>query len=371
MRFQFRRVPLLAAGVVSMTAGAWLGLARIGWALPLPWPDQLIAHGPIMVCGFLGTLISVERAVGLGARWGYAAPVLAAAGAVLLDAGQTGPTGAALITAASGVVVAIFVVICRREPAVFTLTMGAGALAWCAGNALWLAGFAIYRVVFWWMAFLVLTIAGERLELNRVLRPTPLVRAAFVAAAAFVCAGAIVGMRVESVGVRILGGGLLATAAWLARNDVARRTIRQRGLTRFMAVALLGGYVWLAIGGVLGIAFAPAAPGLLYDAMLHAVFLGFVLSMVFAHAPVIFPAILEVPLRYRPAFYTHVALLHASLALRLTGDLVDELARWRVWGGLLNAASLALFLVNTVSAIVVVRPERADLRVSRGRRNHV
>ena len=65
------------------------------------------------------------------------------------------------------------------------------------------------------------------------------------------------------------------------------------------------------------------------------------------------------------------ARLHASLALRLTGDLVDELARWRVWGGLLNAASLALFLVNTVSAIVVVRPERADLRVSRGRRNHV
>ena len=247
----------------------------------------------------------------------------------LLAAGVA--SGAALITAASVVVVAIFVVICRREPALFALTMAAGALAWCAGNVLWLAGFAIYRVVFWWMAFLVLTIAGERLELNRVLRPTPLVRAAFVAAAALVGAGAVLSLRVESVGVRILGGGLLATATWLARNDVARRTVRQRGLTRFMAVALLGGYVWLAIGGVLGIALAPAAPGVRYDAMLHAVFLGFVLSMVFAHAPVIFPAILGVPLRYRSTFYVHVALLHASLSLRLTGDLVDDLARWRVW----------------------------------------
>jgi hypothetical protein len=263
-----------------------------------------------------------------------------------------------LITAASVVVVAIFVVICRREPALFALTMAAGALAWCAGNVLWLARFAIYRVVFWWMAFLVLTIAGERLELNRVLRPTPLVRAAFVAAAALVGAGAVLSLRVESVGVRILGGGLLATATWLARNDVARRTVRQRGLTRFMAVALLGGYVWLAIGGVLGIALAPAAPGVRYDAMLHAVFLGFVLSMVFAHAPVIFPAILGLPLRYRPAFYAHVALLHASLSLRLTGDLVDDLARWRVWGGLLNAACLALFVLNTASATIASTDRR-------------
>lgn len=358
MSLHLRRVPLLAAGVASMAAGAWLGLARIGWALPLPWPDQLIAHGPLMVCGFLGTLISLERAVGLGARWAYAAPVLAAAGAVLLDAGRLGPAGAVLITAASIIVVAIFVVICRREPSLFALTMGAGALAWCVGNALWLAGFAIYRVVFWWVAFLVLTIAGERLELNRVLRPTPLVRAAFVAAALLLCAGTIASMRVEAVGVRIVGAGLLAAAAWLARNDVARRTIRQRGLTRFMAIALLGGYAWLAIGGIVAVVAAPATPGVLYDAMLHAVFLGFVLSMVFAHAPVIFPAILGVPLPYRPRFYGHVALLHASLAIRVTGDLVEDLARWRVWGGLLNAACLLLFLANTVSSIASTERRR-------------
>ena len=40
-----------------MVWGIWMGLLRIGWALPLPKPDQLILHGPLMIGGFLGTLI--------------------------------------------------------------------------------------------------------------------------------------------------------------------------------------------------------------------------------------------------------------------------------------------------------------------------
>jgi hypothetical protein len=165
-----------------------------------------------------------------------------------------------------------------------------------------------------------------------------------------------------NAGVRLLGVGLVATTLWLARNDVARRTIAQRGVTRFMAVALLGGYVWLATGGVMAAMFAPSAPGVLYDATLHAVFLGFVMSMVFAHAPVIFPAVLGVSFRFRPTFYAHVALLHLSLILRVVGDLVDELGRWRVWGGLLNALAVVLFLANTLSSIgVAPRPRQKGI----------
>ena len=284
-----RRLPLLAVGLLSMACGLWLGLLRLGWNLPLPWPDQLIAHGPLMVCGFLGTLISLERAVALGARWGYAAPVLTAAGALALDLGPAGAPGALLITAGSVVMLAMFVVVWRRQPALFILTMALGALAWVVGNALWLGGASIFRLVFWWMAFLVLTIAGERLELNRVLRPTPAVRAWFVAGIVLMLAGVVVERWRPEPGVRVIGAGLLVLAVWLMRHDVARRTVRQRGLTRFMAVCLLAGYVWLGAGGILALALAPAMPGTLYDATLHAVFLGFVMSMVFAHAPVIFP----------------------------------------------------------------------------------
>lgn len=114
-----------------------------------------------------------------------------------------------------------------------------------------------------------------------------------------------------------------------------------------MAVCLLGGYAWLGVGATIAAVAGVAMPGARYDAMLHAVLLGFVISMVFAHAPVIFPAVLGVPLEYRPAFYLHVGVLHVSLILRVVGDLVDSLGRWRVWGGLFNAVALLLFMFNT------------------------
>lgn len=43
--------------------------------------------------------------------------------------------------------------------------------------------------------------------------------------------------------------------------------------------------------------------------------------------------------------------LHASLALRIAGDLLP-VPDWRRWGGLRNALALLLFLVNTVGAII-------------------
>jgi hypothetical protein len=319
-----RRVPMLFVGLLLMACGMWLGLVRLGWNLPLPWQDQLIAHGPLMVCGFLGTLISLERAVALGSRWGYAAPVLVAAGALMLDLDPLGSFGPTLITAGSLVMVAIFVVVWRRHASLFVATMTLGALAWTAGNVQWLGGAAIFRVVFWWLAFLVLTIAGERLELNRVLRPTRAVRSAFILAMVTVL-GVVAATWWPESGVRTLGVGLLALTWWLARHDVARRTVHQRGVTRFMAVCLLGGYAWLAVGGAIAALTGVATRGLQYDAMLHAVFIGFVISMVFAHAPVIFPAVLGAPLEYGPAFYLHVGVLHFSLILRVAGDLVDSL----------------------------------------------
>lgn len=347
MALAARRLPLLFLALVSMACGAWLGLVRLGWNLPLLWQDQLIAHGPLMVCGFLGTLISLERAVALGTRWAYAAPILVAAGAVALDLGPVAAFGPWLMTAGSVVMVAIFVVVWRRQASLFVATMAMGALAWTCGNAQWLGGAPIFRVVFWWLAFLVLTIAGERLELNRVLRPALAVRAAFVLAAVTIVAGVIAVIWWPESGVRILGAGLVALTCWLARYDVARRTVRQHGLTRFMAVSLLGGYVWLGIGGVIAVVTGVAMPGMVNDALLHAVFIGFVMSMVFAHAPIIFPAVLGLPLAYRPSFYLHVAVLHLSLILRVTGDLNDELGRVRSWGGLLNALALLLFMINT------------------------
>ena len=84
--------------------------------------------------------------------------------------------------------------------------------------------------------------------------------------------------------------------------------------------------------------------------MLHAIFVGFVFSMIFAHAPIIFPAVLGRPINFYPIFYSHLILLQLSLLLRVAGDLILWLPG-RQWGGLLNAVAILLFMVNTVRAM--------------------
>lgn len=344
------RIPFLAAALLSLSYGVWLGLLRIGWALPLPWPDQLILHGPLMIGGFLGTLIGLERAVGYARPWAYAAPFCTAAGAALLVFGPPGPLAPALITAGGLVVVAIFVNVVRREPSLYATTMALGVGLWVIGDLHWIAGRAIYTVVPWWIGFVVLTIAGERLELNRLRRPPRIVSMAFSGAALMTIAG-IVAISRGVDGGRILGGGLIAVSIWLVSFDIARRTIRQAGLVRYTAVCLLSGYAWLGVGGVAAAATNNWTPGPAYDAILHTTFLGFVMAMIFGHAPIVLAAVLGRPLPYRSIFYSHLALLEISVALRVTGDFLEELARWRVWGALLNSLTLILFLANTVWAV--------------------
>jgi hypothetical protein len=72
--------------------------------------------------------------------------------------------------------------------------------------------------------------------------------------------------------------------------------------------------------------------------------------MVFGHAPIIFPSVLNRPLVFRRAFYVHVVVLHAGLVIRLAGDLTG-VADLRLYGGLLNAAAIGLFLINTVRSV--------------------
>ncbi|MDE3135901.1 MAG: hypothetical protein KGL59_04975 [Acidobacteriota bacterium] len=357
------RLPLAAFALFTLVIGLWAALLRMGWNLPWLQSGQALAHGPLMVCGFLGTLISLERAVALGRGWGYLAPGLAALGGAALIAGVPGLAAPVLIFLASLVLIAIFAVIVRRQPAMFTVTMTAGAIAWAIGNVLWLAGVPIPEMVHWWMAFLVLTIVGERLELSRFLPPSRYGRPLFTAAVAFYVAGLAGSSLAPISGHAVLGVGMVAMSAWLARFDIARFTLRQGGLPRFAAVCLLAGYVWLAAGGIFAMLADrwPSVVELRYDAMLHTVFLGFVFSMIFAHAPIIFPAVTGLRLPFRPVFYTHVLLLQLSLAWRIAGDCADSFAAYH-WGGLLNVAAVLLFLGNTACALLLGfrKPGHAD-----------
>jgi hypothetical protein len=312
-----------------------------------------------MVSGFVGTLIALERAVAIGRRWGYAAPALTSVGSLVLLVPVPLWVGPFLIVLGSAILAALFAVIFLRQPNPSTAAMLLGAAAWLVGNALWLVSYPsldVGAVVLWWMAFLVLIIAAERLELSRVLRLPRGATVAFLLFADALVVGAAWTAFDIGAGEILAGIALIALSIWLLRFDIARIQIRQRGLSRFIAAALLPGYVWLGLGGLF-MALSVLAPfPLVYDAMLHAVFLGFVISMIFAHAPIIFPAVLGLPLPYRPWFYGHLLLLHAGLALRIVGDLIPS-EPLRQWGALLNGAALVWFLVDTGIAFRIGRSE--------------
>lgn len=344
-------LPLLAIAGLSLLAALWTGLLRLGWELPqLPTPLPA-AHGPLMVSAFLGTLIGLERAAALEKKWTYGAPLFAALGA--LAALLLPPSSVAPLLAATGslFLVAIFIFLYRLRPANFFVVIGVGAVLWMVGNLLWAAALPVHRFVPWWIGFLVLTIAGERLELSRLLRLSRWDLGKLFLGIALFLGGLVMSLAAFENGIRLSGAGLLAIGLWLLRYDMARRSLREKGLARFMALALLAGYAWLALGGLLWILFPfDFSAGPLYDAMLHAIFLGFVFSMIFAHAPIIFPSVTGLAMPFDAGFYSHLVLLHAALALRIAGDLADILA-WQQWGALFNALAVLLFLANNIRAI--------------------
>ena len=343
------RVPLLILGFVALFTGAGAGLARLGWTVPDIAATAAALHGPLMICGFFGVVISLERAVAIGRVWAYAGPLLAGLGTLAALAGAM-TIAPWLYLAGSLALLAATIDVFRRQAALFTFTLTFGALAWSAGSALWAIGASVHAVVTWWLAFLILTIAGERLELSRFLPPSPIARRAFAAILAVIVAG-LLGAN-TSWGSPVFGAGLLALSLWLGKQDIARRTVRNRGLTRFIAVCLLSGYAWLAVGGAIIVASGGLVPGApAYDAALHALALGFVFSMVFGHAPIIFPAVLRVAVPYHPTFYLPLALLHVSLVVRLAGDALANF-EWTRAGGMLNALALAAFILSTASAVV-------------------
>ncbi len=83
------------------------------------------------------------------------------------------------------------------------------------------------------------------------------------------------------------------------------------------------------------------------------------MSMVFAHAPVILPAVLGLEVAWAPSAYAPLALLHASLVARVVGDLAGVPGALR-WTGLANVAAILLFLLDT-----------ARTRLRSRRRSHV
>jgi hypothetical protein len=245
------------------------------------------------------------------------------------------------LTINSGTVVA-------RQPALFTIVLTVAAACWVGGTLVWIKGAPAADVTGWWLAFLVLTIAAERLELSRLLSPPRSSQLTFAFATALIITGAA---RGEFAGetAPFSGVGLLASTAWLVRHDIALRTIRLTAQPRFSAACLLAGYFWLGLAGLLLLIAPPGTAAFSYDAAVHAIAIGFVLSMIFGHAPIILPAVTGLRIRYSAALYVPLVLLHLSVLLRIAADLLVR-TELRTISGPITIVALAAYAVTLMIA---------------------
>lgn len=319
------RCLFLLAIVSSLAAGIAGGLLRAGVALPEhlsgAWVGQaIVAHAFLMICAFMGTVIGIERAVAVRKPFAFAAPAMSAAAGPLVLSGF--PAAAAGLAAFAGVVfVAVNVLVVMRQRAPHTILLLAAAMAWLVGNLLFAGSARPDAIIPWWFSFMVLTIAAERLEMTRLMRRRPGASQVLHAVlGAMLLASAVCALSPRWGGV-LFGASLLCLAAWLLCFDIARRTIRAHGLSRYMAWCLLLGYFWLAVAGAAWLATSIGLP--FRDAAFHALALGFVFSMMLGHAPVILPALARVKLVFGWAFYVPLALLHGSLVIRLLWGHLD------------------------------------------------
>ncbi|MFE1285808.1 hypothetical protein [Streptomyces sp. NPDC058751] len=364
-RAGIRRAPLLLAAGLCLLAGLDAALVLLGLPAPVTGDRLPKVHGMLLVLGFAGTLVALERAVALGGRLPYLAPACLGAGGLLLLTPVDLVLPRLLLVAGSAALVALYVRFWHRQPSAALIAQAAGAVSALGAALLWLGGLDIPRVLPWLVAFLVLTIAGERLELARVGALAPSAEQTFLGCVGAVTAGVVTTLMWPATGALLLGAALLSLVAWLVVHDVARRLLRSTGLPRFTAACLLAGYAWLGLAGALWLLTGPVTDGTRYDAGVHAVFLGFVMSMIMAHAPVILPAVLRRPLPYHPALAVAAWLLHLSLALRVViGDLREVEGAWRL-GAVLNIAAVLLFVLTAAtSSVTATRRASAATRTT-------
>jgi hypothetical protein len=303
-----------------------------------------------MICAFLGTVIGTERAVAVRRRFAWAAPGASAlAGGLMLTGWPM--TAAWLAVLASVVFIAVNVTVVLRQRAGHTLLLLAGATVWLVGNLLHALGAQPAAIIPWWFSFLVMTIAAERLEMTRLMRRRRGAAMWLCVCLAVMLAGSALFSVSPATGGLVFGLALIGLAVWLVCFDIARRTVAVRGLSRYMAVCLLGGYAWLAISGL---AWVATSMGLAArDVALHALGLGFIFSMMLGHAPVILPALVRVKVHFGALFYVPLALLHASLAVRLFAGPFDFALLGA--GSVGNAAAIAAFAATMVSSALAWR----------------
>lgn len=335
-------VPL---ALLSLLLGILTGWLRLGWDVPL----SLAAgeHGLLMMGGFFGTLISLERAVVVKSRWALLVPLVQVLGVPALLLNQFTWAIWLFMAGAAGMAFIVYSFLARfREP--FYYLLFGGSLALLIGHILLLRTHFYPTAVPWWMAFLLFTITGERLELSRFVPLKPYQRGLLWIALGIFTFGVV--QPFDGLGQTVTGLGMVMVGGWLLRFDMARRLLFRTGQHRYMGSLLIMGYGWLMVSGLLLV--LPVTFPFAYDAILHTFFTGFVLSMIFAHGPIILPSVLGFRGSFfQPVLYVGSLLQSVGLLIRVGADVTGN-PTGRLAGGVLQGLAIFLFLGSMIYVVI-------------------
>lgn len=364
------RLLLLAAGGLGLLAGLDAALLRLGLPAPVESASLASLHGILMLYGFLGTAISLERAVALQSDrktlslWAYLSPAASGLGVIAALIGVVNPNTAfsrlipaAAFSASMLLLTFIYLVIWRRQQTFFLLMQILGAVAGLIGIVLWGRGFEIPSVIPWWTAFLVLTILGERLELARIAFASNRVQVRVFLESLVYFLALTATMFAPQLGYPLMGLALAALIVDVGSHDIALRTIKVPGLTRLMAACMLAGYGWALVAAGIWVVRGPVLSGYGYDTVVHSLTIGFALSMVMAHAPIIIPAVARRTIPYHPLLWAVWGLLQLGLIVRVVGgaraaiELPAGLSAWQ-FGGAVDVLTVLLFVITTIGLIL-------------------
>lgn len=339
---------------ISMIVGIYCGIIRIGQPLPSGAYLPVGHHGVLMAGSFLGTLICLERVATFPDRRAWFTVIIMALSLPLFVLNQAQYGVLCLLTGSTGYCW-ISIRNYRKYKLKGDLIMAIGSVFQLVAYIIFFMTFSYPRAFAGWLLFLVLTIIGERLNLTRFL---PVSKKAFYEVY-FWIGLLLISSFLYHLGSRIIVGlSLAGLAVWLLRHDIVKVNLKQEGHYHFLGLALLLAYLWLAVSG--GLSMLEMGNSYLYDAVLHSFFVGFVLSMILAHAPIIFPGLLGIKTTpFHPVMYLWLAGLHASLIIRIYGDMTENFAL-RKLGGIYNGVFFLVYILTVMWLIVKFKRNKRD-----------
>ena len=360
------RMALLVGAGLAALLGLVAALIRADLIHPSDRVPLADLHGGLMVYGFLGAAIGLERAVAYrsgGSKkpsWGFLAPALGLLGSLLcllsliVSSRAAAPSwvrvelfGGILWTLSMLVLTAMYLAIWHRQPSAEVLIQVLGSLVGLVGAFGWVAGLDASVLAPTWLFFLILTIVGERVELARAVFSDVRLESGILGLSLLTVLMLPVQAMAPSVGYPLLGLALGLLLLVMASHDVAKGTFRHGGLPGFMGTCMLSAYAWGLLAALIWMAAPLDSSTYWGDMALHALAVGFIMTMVIAHVCMIVPSVIRRPLPFHPLLWGAWALMQVGLLIRLLGAIRLYTPLWKA-GNLLNVLGILSMMMTVV-----------------------